>query len=133
VTNTNPKTLHKINIFVSSPGDVSEERRRVKAVIDRLGQQEHIKPQLQLNPLLWEVVPPEGGKSPQAVIDKYLGEAGKADIYLCILWHRMGTPTTNAQGESFRSGTECEFFSSYRANQATSKPFVLLYHCQRAE
>ncbi|MEK7727209.1 MAG: DUF4062 domain-containing protein [candidate division KSB1 bacterium] len=131
MTNINPKTLREINIFVSSPGDVSEERRRVQAVITRLGQQEHIKPHLQLNPLLWEVVPPEGGKSAQTVIDQYLGAAGEADIYICILWHRMGTPTTNAQGENFNSGMECEFFSAYGANKATRKPIVLLYNCQR--
>jgi len=128
-----PEDSKTLRIFISSPGDVQQERQRVEKAIERLGKQAHITSHFRLNSLLWEEVPPEGGSPPQTTIDRYLGEAGEADIYSCILWHRMGTPTKNAKGESFRSGTECEFFSAYRANAANGKPHILLYHCQRPQ
>lgn len=128
---TNLKTLREVKVFISSPGDVHEERRRVEAALARLGEQAHVKPHLRLNALCWEDVPPEGGQTPQTIIDQHLGEAGAADIYICILWHRMGTPTTNANGESFHSGTESEFFSAYRSYEISRRPHLLLYHCPR--
>ena len=129
-----PEDSKTLRIFISSPGDVQTERQRVEKAIERLGKQAHITPHFRLNPLLWEDVPPEGGSPPQTTIDRYLGEAGEADIYICILWHRMGTPTQNAKGESFRSGTECEFFSAYRANATNNgTPHLLFYHCQRPQ
>ena len=128
---TNLKTLREVKVFISSPGDVHEERRRVEAALARLGEQAHVKPHLRLDDLRWEDVPPEGGQTPQTIIDQHLGEAGTADIYICILWHRMGTPTTNANGESFHSGTESEFFSAYRSYEISRRPHLLLYHCPR--
>ena len=123
------KILQKVDIFISSPGDVQEERKIAESVIRRLNRVHSIAERYILQPLMYEdSVPATVGQRPQTVIDRYMMEASKSDIYVCILWQRMGTPTLHeASGEQFQSGTEYEFTDAYRANQKSGKPQILLY------
>lgn len=123
------KTLQKVDIFISSPGDVSAERQAAIRVINRLNKMQHISERFVLKPLAYEEeVPAAVGDAPQRTVDRYMQEAGKADIFICILWSRMGTPVIHeATGESFESGTEYEFIDAYRSNQSRHKPYILLY------
>ena len=57
----------RIRIFISSPGDVVEERNQAKRVIERLQQQ---YPDVVLDPVLWEEMALEATESFQAGIDR---------------------------------------------------------------
>jgi hypothetical protein len=98
-------------------------------VLNRLNNRSHIQDRYVLKPLAYEdIVSATVGKTPQAVVDCYMMEAGKSDIFVCILCQRMGTPVTDEEaGEKFTSGTEYEFIDAYRSNQKQGKPQILLY------
>jgi len=121
--------FRKIDVFISSPGDVYEERQIVKRVIERCNRMHSIKEHYVLLPLAYEEsVPAEVGKRPQTIVDHHMMKAGSSDLFICMLWHRMGTPITHEQtGEYFQSGTEYEFVDAYRHNQVHGKPYILLY------
>jgi hypothetical protein len=121
----NAKTLRKLDIFISSPSDVQEERRIAIRVINRLNNLPQIARRFVLKPLAYEkIVPAAVGESPQNIVDRYMMEASKADIYICILWQRFGTPLVDDQG--LRDLSRYEFLNAYRANQKTGKPRMLL-------
>lgn len=122
-------TLKKIDVFLSSPGDVSEERHRVKRVIERYNGLHSIADRYVLRLLAYEeIAPAEVGKSPQVIVDLHMREASRSDLFICIFGHRMGTPVIlEKTGERFLSGTEYEFVDAYRHNQKHGKPYILLY------
>jgi hypothetical protein len=123
------KILKKIDIFISSPSDIEDERKIVIKVIGLLNNMSHIKDLYVLKPLAYEkIVPPIVGTAPQSTVDRYMMEASKADIFICILSQRMGTPVIHEETkEEFESGTEYEFKDAYRSNQKRGKPYMLLY------
>jgi hypothetical protein len=127
------QTVQKIAIFISSPGDVYEERQIALRVIERFNKRNSVASRYFLKPLAYEeIVPAVVGQRPQAIVDNYMMEAATADIFVCILWQRMGTPVLDEEtGEQFQSGTEYEFLSAYRSNLEHGKPFILLYQSMK--
>ncbi len=121
--------IQKISIFISSPKDVYKERKIALHVIERCNKLRSIANRYFLNPLAYEeIVPAVVGQRPQTTVDSYMMEASKSDIFICILWQRMGTPVTHEEtNEQFQSGTEYEFLHAYRSNQERGKPYILLY------
>ena len=127
------KLLREINIFISSPSDVQEERNEVVRAIELLNNLEHVKSKYSLTPLAYErATPALIGDSPQDVVNKYMMRAKESDIYICIMWQRFGTQTISKTGEIIQSGTEFEFREAYDTNQKLGKPYILLYRCTRA-
>ncbi|MBK9750066.1 MAG: hypothetical protein IPO91_25285 [Chloroflexi bacterium] len=121
-----------IRIFISSPGDLSEERRIIKSVIDDLNYSPHYQNKYKLIAYSYEGnIPPIAGEAPQIVVDRFLLQPDHADVLVCILWLRMGTPTEGLinpeTGAPYLSGTEYEFMTAYRANQVHNRPLILLY------
>src|SRR5579859_4789899 len=110
--------IKEMKVFISSPSDLPLEREIVPRVLDRLNAHPVIARRYHFVPLAYdELVPPEGGRVPQDTIDTYMGRAGDADVYICILAHRLGTPLINeyghpvideVTGEPYHSGTEYE-------------------------
>lgn len=101
-----------LSIFVSSPGDVSEDRSKVLAAISAWNQRNGASRNVFFNALTWEgVVSPDRRGSGQEVIDEQIGTA--YDIYLGLMWGRFGTPTKNA-----KSGTEDEFDQAVARHKA---------------
>jgi hypothetical protein len=102
-----------VRLFVGSPAEVSEERSRLKEVVDELNVLVGGNLDLRLELLKWEThARPGFGSEPQAVIDSQVGD--DYEIFMGILWTKFGTPTTDAG-----SGTEHEFqkaYSRYKAN-----------------
>ena len=96
-----PENILQIRLFVSSPSDVADERKRVETVVDdlndTLGRTLHARIQV----VSWVLDATPGLGRPQAVINK---EIGRYDIFLGLMKARFGTPT----GKS-ASGTEEEF------------------------
>jgi len=110
-----------LSIFVSSPGDVSEDREKVLSAISAWNQRNGISRNVFFNPLTWEgVVAPDISESGQEVINEQIG--ANYDIYLGLMWGRFGSPTKNAQ-----SGTEDEFdqaVARHRAGERLAVAFL---------
>src|SRR5262249_33520656 len=70
----------------------------------------------------------------QETVDAYLLQPAEADILICMLWLRMGSPQQRidpATNQPYQSGTEYEFLTAYRAYQTQGRPLILLYRCMR--
>lgn len=121
----------KIRIFISSPGDVHEERDCARAVIQQL--QRHFAAAIELQPLFWEDLPLQPDTSFQQGIDCVLSDTEGVDIAVFILWSRLGSPiggmTRKSDGTPYRSGTEREFDLMMAARKASNgnRPAMLFY------
>ncbi len=110
-------SVPEISVFLSSPGDVGTEREIVKQIIREINADPAWQNRCVLKPLAYEdCVPSQMGKSAQRVVDDFMRMSCEADIVVCILCNRMGTPTIDqATGESYHSGTHYEFDAAYKA------------------
>ncbi|MBU6303749.1 MAG: AAA family ATPase, partial [Verrucomicrobia bacterium] len=117
-------------IFISSPGDVAEEREKARQVLAQL--QTFYGEQVLLLPVLWEDLPLELDQPFQKGIDVILGEK-PIDIAVFILWARLGSPLGKAvrdkEGNPYRSGTEREFDLMLAALEQSGgkRPDILFY------
>jgi tetratricopeptide (TPR) repeat protein len=117
--------VRTLRIFISSPGDVFEERALAGRVIERL-QSEYIG-RLVLEPVIWEHEPLVATATFQAQIVK----PSETDVVIAILWSRLGTPLpkqfTRADGSRYESGTEYEFEEAMEGFRKNGKPDLLVY------
>jgi tetratricopeptide (TPR) repeat protein len=115
----------KLTIFVSSPGDVHDERTHTSAVIERLGRElgNHVR----LEAYFWEDEPLAATSDFQAQI--VLPSA--TDIAVFILWARLGTRLPphikRPDGSTYASGSEFEFEDAFNSHQRTGTPDLLVY------
>jgi Domain of unknown function (DUF4062) len=119
--------VKKVRIFVASPGDVQSERDQLEKVVSELNLTiSAIAPdkKIVLELVRWEKnVHPGLGRDPQDVVNQQIGQY---DIFVGILWKRMGTPTAEAN-----SGTEEEFQVAYDRWEKNKALPVLFYFCQQ--
>lgn len=110
------KDMKTIRIFISSPGDVKEERERARQVVESL--RRRYSRRVTLQPVLWEDLPLQSDMSFQQGIDGVLSEKG-VDVAVFILWSRLGSPLgpsiSRPDGTAYLSGTEREFEIVMRA------------------
>jgi len=115
----------KLRIFVSSPGDVEEERQRSQRVIEQLAQE--FGNQVSLQPFFWEAEPLLATDTFQ----KQIITPAECDIFLCILWSRLGTrlppEITRADGSRYDSGTQYEFENAAQGFRDKGSPRMLVY------
>lgn len=83
----------KIKIFIISPNDVESERFIARDVCDEFN--EVTDEDIEISPIIWEDYPLTYTKNPQESIDDLLINA---DIYIVILWHRLGTTVEGCTG-----------------------------------
>ena len=124
-----------MRIFVSSPGDVQPERRIAAAILRQLARQYELFEKFEI--FLSEFHPSQAIPIPiQAQLPKPLD----FDIYVCIVWSRMGTPlpkevqTENGQielcgpaGEIGLTGTEYEFAWALEGWRTQGHPMLMVY------
>lgn len=119
------KDTPEIKIFLSSPGDVNEERVLAGRVMTRLT--ERYAPVAQLVPIIWEHEPLLATATFQDQIEK----PSATDIVICILWSRLGTRLPahilRDDGSRYESGTEFEFEDAWHGMQRTGRPDLLVY------
>ena len=113
-----------LRIFISSPNDVEVERQIALQVINRLGQK--YQNSLVLKPILWEREPLRASGHFQDALDP-----GSADIMVCILWSRLGSPLpetfSTPDGRVGVTGTEWEFEHALAAIEEKGNPDLIVY------
>lgn len=123
----------KFRVFVSSPGDVAEERKIAQRVIeDELPKDALLRGRVECEAMLWD--DPEAPTAmpalltPQDAVNSGLAKPSQCDVVIVILWARMGTPLPahyqRPDGTGYLSGTEWEYEDAVAANPP---PHILVY------
>jgi len=117
--------MDRVRIFISSPGDVAEERQRALRVVERL--QQEFSGTLSLEPLLWEQEP----LLATADFQSQIRSPADFDIFATIIGSRLGSPLgsqfTRRDGSTYASGTEFEFEVAVAGYFASGRPELLFY------
>lgn len=118
--------IHKIRVFVSSPGDVPVERARVDHVVTRLN--EVFKDRIRIETIRWEK---DFYSSHEHFADK-IPQATDADLVIAIFWSRLGTPLPTRfgrmdNGERYPSGTAYEVLTAIDARRKNDHPDVYVF------
>jgi tetratricopeptide (TPR) repeat protein len=117
--------LPVFKIFLSSPGDVAEERALAEFVFRRLA--DEVADVAHLSFLIWEHEPLFGHAGFQQQIER----PSQSDLVVTILWSRLGTrlPSDYApiKGEEAPTGTEFEINDALASYAARGKPNLLIY------
>ena len=127
-------TPEHLRIFISSPGDVPEERQFTRKLIkETLPYNPFVRGKVTLDVVTWDDpqsgTPMLGNLTPQDCVNRFGPRPSECDIVIVIFWARMGTPLTeafgtNANGEPYLSGTEWEYEDALNASPG---PDILVY------
>src|ERR1700731_3711878 len=106
-----------VRSFISSPGDVPDERKIARELIEQELQKPPSYSGLKLEVIAWDDpkarIPMLANQTPQESVNKARPRPSTCDIVIVILWARMGTPLTETirkpNGERYLSGTEWEY------------------------
>lgn len=116
---------NNIRIFISSPGDVAEERALTRKVIERM--KGKFSNQINIESIYWEHEPLRATQTFQEQIVR----PSETDIVITILWSRLGTRLpaqfTRPDGSRYESGTEYEFEDAFQAYKEHGTPDLLIY------
>jgi formylglycine-generating enzyme required for sulfatase activity len=126
--------LH-LKIFLSSPGDVAEERALAVQVIERLNYDPLLSGRITLKPIAWDMpgsgAPMLATVTPQQAVNDGMPTPAQCDIVVVIFWTRMGTPLppeyTKPDGSRYLSGTEWEYLDAVNHAREHGTPDVLVY------
>ncbi|PKI18055.1 response regulator [Colwellia sp. 12G3] len=115
----------RLEVFISSPGDVIPERKVIRGIINVLNVE--LADRVRLVPVFWEDEPLLASDTFQAQIHP----AKNSDIYLGIFWSRLGSPLpdsiTREDGSLYDSGSEYEYEDAYYGYKNNGKPEILVY------
>lgn len=119
--------MRQIRIFLSSPGDVPEERAIARRLIKEvLPVDPFIRGKVNLDIVSWD--DPDAPASlpahlpPQVALERGLPAPSDCDIVLVLLWSRIGTVAVRPDGMKFRSGTEWEYHDALEALRGAAIP-----------
>jgi hypothetical protein len=114
----------EFRVFVSSPGDVRDERWIAERVLDRLAHKWGRR--VRVTPVFWEHEPLAADATYQAQITP----PEECDAVVVILWSRLGSllpaGITRPDGSRYDSGTEYELERSLAAHEEHGRPEVLV-------
>lgn len=120
--------MESINIFISSPSDVKQERYIAKKVIKDLSRT--YSKDVKINAFMWEDMPLLATASFQDGID-YILKQNTIDIAVFILWSRLGTKLgkeiVREDGSRYNSGTEYEYEIMKASFEKSGHPKIIAY------
>jgi hypothetical protein len=114
--------VEKLKIFLASPSDVATERRHVGKVIEEINRTVAADKGIVLEVVSSENAFPGYGKDGQAILNEQIGKMQEYELFIGIMWNRIGTPTPRA-----KSGTAEEFGRAVTALKRKRKPLVWFY------
>jgi formylglycine-generating enzyme required for sulfatase activity len=115
--------MRTIRIFLSSPGDVADERAKARELLLGLARGPFVRGQVHIDVVSWDdphaPAAMDARLTPQQAVDRSLPTPAECDLTVVLLWGRMGTPLPErkADGTQYLSGTEWEFDSAIGANR----------------
>lgn len=116
-----------IRLFISSPGDVSEERGLAQQVIERL--RVEFAGSVDLQPYFWEHEPLSAG----AGFQDQIALPSEHDLVITILWSRIGTRLhprfAKSADQDAPTGTEFEVEDALRSWREFRRPDILMFVC----
>ena len=115
-----------LRLFVSSPGDVAEERQRVDLVVERLNAE--FDQRVRIETIRWET----SYYSAHDTFQKQIPEASDCDLVLAIFRARLGTPLPDGfprlpTGEAYPSGTAYEVLTAIERRKVDKLPDVYVF------
>jgi hypothetical protein len=129
-------------IFLSSPGDCTNERTAVHEIVARLNADPMVSSFAQVEVVAWDCgagVPFEALASPQSSVNERLPLPEDCDLFLGIFRCKIGSPLPTKEyrkmdGKQFLSGSEYEFHRVWDARRrGGSKPEILIYRLQQSD
>lgn len=119
--------LKTYNVFIASPGDVTQEREQIPKIIDGINRTSGKAYESRFEPFMWERDGiPAYGKEAQDFIDEQAIDNQQSDCAIFILWHRNGSPT---QGET--SGWKSEFVDFVKQHKQNNE-FPIMFFVKTA-
>lgn len=115
-----------VKVFLASPGDLAEERRAAKVIVDDFNNELAETFGCQVELVGWEDTLPELGR-PQGIINRDLDGC---DLFVGMLWKRWGTPPGTSP---YTSGFEEEFERSLARSEREGRPAISLLLKQLAD
>lgn len=119
--------LEQLKIFLASPSDVATERRYVEEVIKEINDTVASSKGILLEVVHSGKTYPGFGQDGQTVINKQIGNMREYDLFVGIMWSRVGTRTARAP-----SGTIEEFQRAVRSFKRNERPQIWFYFRQSA-
>jgi hypothetical protein len=122
-----------LRFFISSPGDVRDERTFAQQVIEQeLPKDPLLRGKITCEAMCWDdpnaPVAMPATLTPQEAVNQGLVKPSQCDAVIVILWSRLGTPLPETykkpDGSPYLSGTEWEFED---AIAASPPPCILVY------
>ncbi|MBI3890582.1 MAG: AAA family ATPase [Candidatus Wallbacteria bacterium] len=117
--------MKSFSVFVSSPGDLFDERAASYDILRRL--QSEYAGRLAIEPIVWEHLP----LGANAGFQEQLVSPGECDVVVCMLWGRLGTRLPagfkKPDGSPYDSGTEYEFMQALEGAGREKAPVLLVY------
>ena len=113
-----------IRAFLASPGDLQEERKAIRGVVDEFNESWANELGYQVELIGWEETVAGFGR-PQHLINQDLD---RCDLFLGMIWKRWGTPPDH--DGKFTSGFEEEFERSMARCKETGSPEISLFFKQ---
>lgn len=110
-----------LRVFLASPGDLAEERRLAKAVVDDINDCWASELGYQVQLIGWEDTVSVFGR-PQSIINQDLE---RCELFIGMLYKRWGTPPSS-EGP-YTSGFEEEFEISVRNHRKVGRPQISLF------
>lgn len=114
-------TRRVISFFLASPGDLTEERKIAKLVVDELNSMFSLKFNVHIELVGWEDTVSSAGR-PQEIINRDLE---RCDVFIGLLWKRWGSPPDNES--KYESGFEEEFTIATSGHKQRKKPQISLF------
>jgi len=129
---TDPRHMR---IFLSSPGDVADERALALQVIEQMPYDPLLRGKVTFEVVAWDKpgagTPMLATMTPQEAINQGLPRPSECDIVVVIFWARMGTPLPEEykkpDGSRYWSGTEWEYRDAFDAAKAAGRPLLVVY------
>lgn len=121
------RTIPLIRIFLSSPGDVQDERKLALNEIENLVNRRVFREKVAFRVVAWDK--PSSGTvlrarmTPQEAINLGLPKPSECDIVIVLFWSRLGSPFT-LNGIKYESGTHYELLDALNV----SGPEIVIYH-----
>jgi hypothetical protein len=128
--------IQQIRVFVSSPGDVANERTLARRLLkEELPYDPFLRGRVAFDVVSWDdpaaPTPMDAAITPQEAVNRFGPKPSECDVVVVVLWSRLGTHLdlkafSKPGGGPYLSGTEWEFEDAFNATEPR-RPTLLVY------